>query len=219
MSNRLFLAKVKNSDERDVVKYIEFTGFECNHYFGGLHIGGACFSGFEKEFRDLIENNFEELETILTKDDFIKLFELNNELKALGYGIKKDSDKYNKGLKIIKEYENTIEKKLKSNENKELFEKVISEEKKYCMRKYDLSYDEVKEIFDNYGYGYHDLGYRDRAIIGCVFRDFDDMVYEEKFNFGYDEQPYFDDESFGYDLLESENYYKLDSGKIVSYNY
>ena len=44
-------------------------------------------------------------------------------------------------------------------------------------------------------------------------------INEEKFNFGYDEQPYFDDESFGYDLLESENYYKLDSGKIVSYNY
>ena len=73
---------------------------------------------------------------------------------------------------------------------------------------------EVDDIFENYG-----LEYQDRAIISYVFRDFDDMVYEEKFNFGYDEQPYFDDESFGYDLLESENYYKLDSGKIVSYNY
>ena len=118
MKNELFLAKIKNSDERDVVKYIEFTGFECDHYFGGLHIKGACFCGFEKELRDLVENNFGELETILTKDDFIKLFELNDELKTLGYGINKDSDKYNKGIEIIKEYENTIEKKLKSNENK-----------------------------------------------------------------------------------------------------
>lgn len=127
MSNRLFLAKVKNSDDRDVVKYIEFTSFECNHYFGGLHIEGACFNGYEKEFRDLVENNFKELETILTKDEFIKLFKLNDELKALGYGIEKDSDKYNKGLEIIKEYENTIEKKLQSNENKELFKKVIAD--------------------------------------------------------------------------------------------
>lgn len=214
MRNRLFLAKVKNSDDRDIVKYIEFTGFECNHYFGGLHIEGACFGGFEKEFRNLVENNFEELETILTKDEFIKLFKLNDELKALGYGIEKDSDKYNKGLEIIKEYENTIEKKLKSNENKELFEKVIEDEKEYVKNEYNLSDLEVDDIFENYG-----LEYQDRAIISHIFRDFDDMVYEEKFNFGYDEQPYFDDESFGYDLLESENYYKLDSGKIVSYNY
>lgn len=214
MRNRLFLAKVKNSDDRDIVKYIEFTGFECNHYFGGLHIEGACFSGFEEEFKDLVENNFEELETILTKDEFIKLFKLNDELKALGFGIEKDSDKYNKGLEIIKEYENTIEKKLQSNENKELFEKVIADEKEYVKNEYNLSDLEVDDIFENYG-----LEYQDRAIIGCIFRDFDDMVYEEKFNFGYDKQPYFDDESFGYDLLESENYYKLDSGKIVSYNY
>ena len=34
------------------------------------------------------------METILTKDEFIKLFKLNDELKALGYGIEKDSDKY-----------------------------------------------------------------------------------------------------------------------------
>ena len=214
MRNRLFLAKVKNSDDRDIVKYIEFTGFECNHYFGGLHIESACFSGFEKEFRNLVENNFEELETILTKDEFIKLFKLNDELKALGYGIEKDSDKYNKGLEIIKEYQDTIEKKLQSNENKELFEKVIEDEKEYVKKEYNLSDLEVDDIFENYG-----LEYQDRAIISHIFRDFDDMVYEEKFNFGYDEQPYFDDESFGYDLLENENYYKLDSGKIVSYNY
>lgn len=214
MSNRLFLAKIKNSDDRDVVKYIKFTGFECNHYFGGLHIEGACFGGFEKELRDIVENNFEELETILTKDDFIKLFELNDELKALGYGIKKDSDKYNRGLEIIKEYENTIEKKLQSNENKELFEKVIEDEKEYVKNEYNLSDLEVNDIFKNYH-----LEYQDRAIISHIFRNFDDMVYEEKLDFGYDKQPYFDDESFGYDLLNSESYYKLDSGKIVSYNY
>lgn len=214
MKNRLFLAKVKNCDDRDAVKYIEFAGFECDHYFGGLHIEGACFCGFEKDFRDLVENNFEELETILTKDDFIKLFELNDKIKALGFGISRDSERYKQGLEIIKEYENTIEKKLQSNENKELFQKVIKDEKEYVKNKYNLGDSEVDDIFENYG-----LEYQDRAIIGNIFRNFDDMVYEEKFNFGYDDQPYFDDESFGRDLLDSENYYKLDSGKIVSYNY
>ena len=211
---KLFLGKELNSDDRDVVKYLEFNGFECGHYFGGLHIVGACFSGFEKEFREKVENDFENIETILTKEEMKHLFELNDELKALGYGIEKDSDKYNKGLEIIKEYENTIEKKLQSNENKELFEKVIVDEKEYVKNEYDLTDEEVEEIFDNYG-----LVYQDRAIIGTIFSDKYDMIEEEKFSFGYDKQPYFDDESFGNDLLESENYHELDSGKIVSYSY
>ena len=211
---KIFLAKIKNSDDRDIVKYIEFNGFECGHYFGGLHIEGACFSGFEKEFRELVENNFEELETILTRDEFLKLFKLNDELKALGYGIEKDSEKYNKGLKIIAEYENTIEKKLQSNENKELFEKVIEDEKEYIKNEYNLTDDEVEEVFNNYG-----LEYQDRAIIGVVFKDFNEMVEEEKWSMGYENIPYFNDEEFGNDLLNSENYLELESGKIVSYNY
>ena len=215
MENKnLFLAKIKNSDDRDIVKYIKFNGFECNHYFGGLHIEGACFGDFEKDFRDLVENNFEDLETILTKDEFIKLFELNDELKALGYGIKKDSDKYNKGLEIIKEYENTIEKKLQSNENKELFEKVIADEKEYVKNEYNLSDLEVDDIFENYC-----LEYQDRSIIGGIYQDKYEFGEEMKFEFGYQNMPYFDVKTFVNDLLESENYYKLDSGKIVYYNY
>ena len=214
MGKKLFLAKVKNSDDRDVVKYIEFEGFECGHYFSGLHIVGACFSGFEKEFRDLVNNDYESLETVLTKDEFIKLFKLNDELKALGYGIEKDSVKYNKGLELIEEYKNTIEKKLLSDENKKLFEKVIKDEKEYIKDEYNLTDDEVDEIFDNYN-----LKYQDRAIIGTIFNDKYEMIEEEKFNFGYDEQPYFDDESFGNDLLESESYLELESGRIVYYCY
>lgn len=211
---RLFLAKVLNDDDRDVVKYMEFNGFECNHYFGGLQIKGACFSGFDKEFREQVENDFDSLETILTKDEFKKLFELNDEIKALGYGIEKDSEKYKKGMEIIEEYQNTIEKKLLSNENKELFEKVINDEKEYVGKTFDLGELEVDEIFDNYG-----LEYQDRAIVACVFNDFDDMVEQEKWSFGYEDIKYFDDEAFGYDLLNGEGYLQLSSGKIVSYNY
>lgn len=211
---RIFLAKELNSDDRDIVKYIEFNGFECGHYFGGLHIVGACFSGFEKEFRDKIENDFENIETILTKEELEQMFVLNDELKALGYGIEKDSDKYNKGMEIIAEFENTIGKKLLSDENKKLFEKVVADEKEYVKNEYDLTDKEVEEIFENYN-----LEYQDRAIVGTIFSDKYDMIEEEKFSFGYDKQPYFDDESFGNDLLESESYLELESGRIVYYCY
>lgn len=211
---RVFLAKELNSDDRDIVKYIEFNGFECGHYFGGLHIVGACFSGFEKEFRDKVENDFENIETILTKEEFKHLFELDDKLNELGFGIEKDSDKYNKGMEIIAEFENTIGKKLSSDENKKLFEKIVADEKEYVKNEYDLTDEEVEEIFDNYG-----LEYQDRAIVGTIFNDKYDMIEEEKFSFGYDKQPYFDDESFGNDLLESESYLELESGKIVLYCY
>ena len=211
---RVFLAKEKNSDDRDIVKYIEFNGFECGHYFSGLHIVGACFSGFEKELRDIVENNFDDLETILTKEEFKQMFAINDELKALGYGIEKDSDKYNKGMELIEKFENTIGKKLLSDENKKLFEKVVADEKEYVKNEYDLTDEEVEEIFDNYG-----LEYQDRAIVGTIFSDKYDMIEEEKFSFGYDKQPYFDDESFGNDLLESESYLELESGRIVYYCY
>ena len=142
------------------------------------------------------------------------MFELNDELKALGYGIEKDSEKYQKGLEIIEKFENTIGKKLLSDENKKLFEKVVADEKEYVKNEYDLTDEEVDDIFDNYG-----LEYQDRAIIGTIFDDKFDMIEEEKFSLGYDKQPYFDDESFGDDLLNSGSYYELDNGRIVYYCY
>lgn len=211
---KVFLAKIKDSSERDCVKYIEFRGFECDHYFSGIHICGACFYGAEKEFREFTENHFEDLETILTKEEILKIFELNDELKDLGYGIDKGSEKYNKGLEIIKEFKETIEKKLLSEENEQLFQKVIADEKEYTKNEYNLINSEVEEIFNNYG-----LEYRDRAIVCAIFDDFDEMVEEEKFELGYDEIPYFDDKAFGNDLLNSEYYLELESGKIVYYAY
>ena len=211
---KIFLAKIKNTNDRDCVKYIKFSGFECEHYFGGLHIEGACFYGFDKEFRKVAESDFENLETILTKEEMLKIFELNDKLKALGYDIKRDSKEYNEGIKIMEEYFDTIGKKLLSEENENLYQKVITDEKEYIKKKYDLCDSEVNEIFDNY-YG----GYQDRAIVGCVFSGFDEMVEEEKLNFGYENIPYFNDEEFGNDLLNDDSYYELESGKIVYYCY
>lgn len=91
--------------------------------------------------------------------------------------------------------------------------------KKWVKNNYDLSIEDVVELFNNYGQGYHDLGYRDRGIIGAIFENFNDMVYEEKFNFGYNDIPFFNDKAFGEDLLKNSSYYELPSGKIVYYNY
>lgn len=211
----LFLAKIKNSDDRDCVNYLRFEGFVCNHYFSGMHLENSCFCGFEEEFKALVYNNYDCLETILSKDDFKLLFSLNDNLKKLGCGIKYGSDKYNKGMEIMEKYQNTIEKKLLSEENKKLYEKVVTDEKTWCKDKYNLTDAEVNEIFDNY---WDDM--KDRSIISYVFDNFDDFVYEEKWAFGYQDTPYFNDEEFGNDLLNNgEGYLQLESGKIVSYNY
>ena len=209
---KIFLAKIKNSIDRDCVKYIRFNGFECEHYFGGLQVNGACFSNKGQDIKEIAESNFDDLETILTKEEMLKIFELNDKLKALGYGIKRDSKEYNEGVKIMEEYWNTIGKKLLSEENENLYQKVVDDEKEYIKKEYNLNDNEVNEIFDNY---FND--YQDRAIVGYVFSGFDEMVEEEKINFGYEDSPYFNDEEFGNDLLNSEGYYKLDSGKIVYY--
>lgn len=211
---KVFLAKIKDSDDRDVVYYVKFKGFECEHYFGGLQLCGACFCGFEKELRDIVESNFDNLETILTKEEMCKMFELNDKIKELGYGIERDSEKYNKGVAIIDEYNDTIGKKLLSDENEQLYEKVVKDEKEFVKRQYDLTDSEVDDIFDNY-FG----GYQDRAIVSYVFNDIDELVEEEKFELGYEDIKYFDDDAFGRDLLESEYYYELDNGRIVAYSY
>lgn len=205
----IFLGKEKNSNDRDIVKYIEIRGFECNHYFSGLHITGACFSGFDEETR----KNYKNLETILTENDFNKLFELNDKLKELGYGIVVNDERYQKGIKILEEM-NKIVDKLKSDENKKLFNKVIVEEKEYLKNEYCLTDDDIEKIFDNYR-----LDYQDRAIVSAIYNDFDDMVENEKWSFGYENIPYFDDNAFGQDLLNSDDYLELPSGKIVYYSY
>ena len=212
--SRIFLAKENNTDDRDCVKYIEFNGFECNHYFGGLHIHGACFCGYEKELREDIKNNYENYTTILSKKDFEHLFDIDDRLSALGYGIEKNSEKYNEGMALINEYKTTIEPKLLSEANEELFEKVIEEEKEFIAEEYDLSRADVDEIFDCYN-----LEYQDRAIVGYVYDDIDELVENEKWNLGYDDCPYFDDETFAEDLLNDDYYLELSDGRIASYMY
>ena len=87
------------------------------------------------------------------------------------------------------------------------------------MDEYNLDEDDIETIFDNYG-----LDYRDRAVVGYVFKDAYDLGYEEAWSFGYIEhnslmERYFDFEKFGEDLLENEEYMQLSDGRCVTLNY
>ena len=211
---KVFLGKIENNSYGYNVFYLSLKGFECEHYFGGLHLVGARFSGFEDEFLEQVKTNFDNVKTIMTKEELLELFSLNNELKKLGYGIEKYDERYTKGMEIYKQMYSIIENKLLTNENDDLFLEVQKEEKECLKNEYNLSDDEVNEIFKNYTQDYKDSG-----IINAIFKDFDDMIYEEKFSFGYENTPYFNDKEFGEDLLNSGMYYELESGKIAYYCY
>ena len=214
MSKYLFLYREKAADDRDCCAYIEAKNqrFECDHYFGGVDLHGACYCGHD--FPD-----YEEIETILTKAEYEELIAYNKAIKDLGYGIKKGDERYNKGIELSKSVQHIFDK-LKSSEAKEFQQTIIESEIEYLKDEYSLSDEDIEKIFDEYY-----LDYRDRGIIGCVFNDSSDLGYEEAWQLGYIKngdtiaERYFDYEKFGEDLLEDENYLELDDGRVVSLNY
>lgn len=215
MREHIFLFRLKNSDNRDCCAYIDDQPrFECNHYFGGLILHGACYC--QHEFP-----KYEEIETILTKDEYLALQGYNKAIGDLGYGIEQGDERYKKGYELYADVGH-IFAKLKSLEGKAFQQKIIESEIEYIMNEYNLSRKDVDYIFDNYG-----LDYRDRGIIGCVFEDIEECGYEEAFNLGYINShgptdivsQYFDYERFGQDLIEEEWYLLLEDGRVVYLNY
>lgn len=85
---------------------------------------------------------------------------------------------------------------------------------------YSLDDADIEKIFDEYY-----LDYRDRGIIGNVFKDVSELGYKEAWSLGYIEkgsvaERYFDYEKFGEDLVnENESYLELDDGRVVYLNY
>ena len=98
---KLFLAKIENSDDRDVVYYLDFDGVRKDGYFSSINLNGSCFSGFKQELLDVVENDFDSLETIYTKDEIKQLFALDDELDKVKSCINIDKDKiHDRGVKI-----------------------------------------------------------------------------------------------------------------------
>ena len=194
MSKYTFLYK-ENIDDRDCVAYIGLDDLRKKHWCidGKFNIHGACYSmSLGGRNHDV---NYEDITTILTEEEFKTL-----------------CDPCGKDLASIIE-------KLESNENAELFEQIVEEEKEYLMNEYGFDEEDIDQIFDEYG-----LDYRDRGIVGCVFDDVEDLGYEEAWSFGYIQrdspmEKYFDFEKFGEDLLDSETYMQLSDGRCVTLNY
>ena len=195
MSRYTFLFKENGTNDRDCVRYVELKDLKENHICcdGKFNVHGACFSMSLKG--DNI--SYEDITTILTEEEF----------KALCNPDGKDLT--------------SIIEKLESEENTELFEQIIEEEKEYLMDEYNLDEDDIETIFDNYG-----LDYRDRAVVGYVYEDTYDLGYETAWSCGYVGNNdsimdrYFDFEKFGEDLVnDDECYCQLADGRCVSLNY
>lgn len=212
-----------NNDDRDCVKYAELdriNQLECGHYYPQINFSGACYSGdFDKILED--ERNIDEIypniTTILTKEDFKKLTKYNKNIQSLGYGLDTQPQKQQQAKEFYKEIENIIEK-LKSEENQQLFEKIIEEEKNFLIEEYNFSENDIENIFD-----YYYLDYKDRGIIGYVYSDYSDLgesVFSDYAgNIPSFIEQYFDYESFGENLTNDENYFELEDGRIVALNY
>lgn len=212
----LFLGRRKE-DDRDCCIYISTDSgeFACGHYFSGIHFSGACYSGLNtQEILNDVKN--EMIETVLNNEDMNELLEIDKALDELSFGIEVNSDKYNKGLECQARIKKWFEK-LETDKANNLFKKIIEEEKEYCMEQYNLTEEEVDEIFENYN-----LDYQDRGIINCIFEDKEELgreMFDVYYNSSNDISKYIDYESFADDLLEDEVYYELNDGRIVSYSY
>lgn len=210
----LFLFREKDSDDRDCWAYIDSRNprFECNHYFGSISLNGACYCGHEFP-------PYENVETVLTEAEYNELIQFSKAICDLGSGITKGDERYNKGIALTKVVQHIYDK-LESEEAKEFQKKIIESEIEYMKDEYSLDDADIEKIFDEYY-----LDYRDRGIIGNVFKDVSELGYEEAWSLGYIEkgsvaERYFDYEKFGEDLVnENESYLELDDGRVVYLNY
>jgi hypothetical protein len=126
MSEYVFMFKENGTNDRDCVKYIEserLGKLECGHYFPSINLNGSCFSTSFK----IDEIDFNNITSILTKEDFLKLDNYNKQINNLGYGITSGDERYLKGIELYNEVKE-IFNKLLSKENEDLFLQVQEEE-------------------------------------------------------------------------------------------
>lgn len=168
MSEHLFLYRIKDSDDRDCCAYVDAAGpkFECNHYFSSINICGSCYFG--GEFPE-----YEEIETILTKDEYEEIISFNIFIKAFDYGITKGDSRYRAGIKLIDSIKHIYDK-LKSDEAFAFFEDIQKSEMEYLKEEYNLSDRNIEEIFNEYA-----EDFRDRSIVSCVYDNSEEAGREE----------------------------------------
>lgn len=207
MREKVFLYRIKDSNDRDCCCYIEPPRFECDHYFSSVWPQGACYSGSEFE-------PYDKIETVLTEGEYAKFLSLVSEIRTLGYGIAKGDERYLKGMKLCSDLQFVFDK-LNSLEGNSFFAQVVESEKEYLEDTESLTRNEIDEIFDAYP-----LEYQDRSIFGGAYEDCEELGEEEAFSLGLFRdndfaEKYFDYQKFGEDVADDESYCRLSSGRVA----
>lgn len=214
MEKYIFLYRIKNTDDRDACAYIENQAlrWECNHYFGGINLHGSCYCGHEWA-------KYEDIETFLSEEEYTALQKFDKDINNLGFGIVEGDDRYLSGVWLCKSIQPIFDK-LNSEEAQEFFEQIWEDEKKYLMDEYSLDEGDIETITDTYY-----LPYRDRSIVGYVYKNTEDLGYEEAYSMGYINDGdsiatrYFNYAAFGEDLAQEEGWCELSDGRIASLMY
>ena len=129
-----------------------------------------------------IFNEFDKVETILTKEQF--------DMLANRIPITKE------GIKAIIEI-------LNSDENDNLLNKIVEQELLALKEKYSLEDEDINELKMDY-----DICYLDRNCIAQVFKDYEELgryIIEETYNMPKELLPYFDYEDYGYDVVNDDS--------------
>lgn len=113
---------------------------------------------------DVDQIDFDNITSVLSKDEFVQLDQYNKAIHDIGYGITKGDERYQKGIELYNSIKPILDK-LQSEENQTLFEQVQQEEKEYMMEEYSLDEEEAEFIFNNYG-----LDYGTEELLGISFQ-------------------------------------------------
>lgn len=201
---KVFMFREIDKDNRDCCNYLDAEYRE-----GVLRLTtcGACFYG--SSIHGL--PNYDTIETVLTEEEYNAI----SDYIRVSKGILSNFEHLVKNSKPI--VEQAI-KKLQSDEGKEFFEKIATDEMEYLKEQWNLSDKDIEDIFDAYPYEY-----KDRAVVGAVYEDYYELGENEAWGLGYITQSaseimsrYFNYEKFGEDLAEeNDGYVELDDGRIV----
>ena len=140
-----------------------------------------------------IYNEFDNVETILTKEQF--------DMLANRIPITKD------GIKAIIEI-------LNSDENEQLLNKIVDQELLALQEIYSLDEADIKELKMDY-----DIYFLDRNCVAQVFENYEEIgrsIIEECYNIPRELHRYFNYKDYGYDVVdEGSQYINLIDGRII----
>jgi len=213
MEHYIFLGRTK---DEGICYYIQDkpAEFECGHYFSTPYLTNvSCL------IHDFPE--YENLETVLSEDEYNKFLQLKDNINSLGFGIHIGDERYNRGLELRQSLLNDVYTKLTSPDAEEFFDTIIGDEKRKLAELYNLTDDQVNQIFDESPNDYKDAGIVIRVCYDSkeIAEDFVDNYYPQIDDMsGFKLSWYIDYERLGNDLVtDSDEYLELDDGRIVQY--